>query len=438
MAIAISLHFGLPSEAVTSQFGVFSNDRSLVLKVACHAPGTLSDLLSMHSFRSLLPNDFDYLQCRFFQSDEAGSSDFGICVDMQTVLADMSGYWFIFSHSFDQHRHTALGAPEPSAPPESDFDSGPFQLDQCGHAFYPHPAFEEAPLQTGPSAPPMAEHDDLNTTSQPVPPAAVGVSAASPPLSSAAVFNHQVQSSIRCPITLDPFIDPVIASDGHTYERSAIMQLFKLERSLRVSPLTREPFASYNLIPNYSMRSLVRDAGYIPDQAEIESADFSMGSFHNYVDLGANELEEPLLARDHLRNNFPRGQGLAHQINTVPLPPRFQEKTSSLCCNYVAFIFICCFASCGFNDFLTSQLQSLTWFPVWQIIFKGQIPICFYLSIAICSGAFCAVFLSCPFYYFPGCMFLLNERSRAGFVLLVALLFPLAAVSNLGFDAPVR
>jgi hypothetical protein len=438
MAITISLHFGLPSEPVISHFGVFSNDRNLLLKVACHAPGTLSDLLSLHSFRSLLPNDFDFLQCQFFQSDETGSSDFGICIDLQTLLADMSGYWFIFSHSFGQHCHSAVGAPEPSAPPESDFDSGPVHQDHNGIAFNPHPFFEAAPLHAGPSAPPLAEHDDSDAAAQLPPPAPGGFAAAPPPpLSSGALLNHQVQSSIRCPLTLDPFVDPVIASDGHTYERSAIMQLFKLERSLRVSPLTREPFANFNLIPNYNMRSLVRDAGYIPDRAENESADFSMGSFQNYVDLGANELEEPLLARDDMRNDFPRGQGLAHQINTVPFPPRFQEKTSSFCCNYAVFIFICCFASCGFNDLLTSQLQSLTWFPVWKTIFTGQIPVCFYVSIAICTGAFSAVLLSCPFFYFPGfcCS---NERLRKGLMLSAALLFPFAAISNLGLPEPVR
>ena len=27
---------------------------------------------------------------------------------------------------------------------------------------------------------------------------------------------------LRCPITMDMFVDPVVASDGNTYERSAI------------------------------------------------------------------------------------------------------------------------------------------------------------------------------------------------------------------------
>ena len=77
------------------------------------------------------------------------------------------------------------------------------------------------------------------------------------------------------------------------------MQLFSLAPSSRVSPLTREHFAHFNLIPNHSMRSLVRDLGHFPpDHAEIESAGISMGSFNNYVDLSHNYLNEPLLRRD--------------------------------------------------------------------------------------------------------------------------------------------
>lgn len=54
----------------------------------------------------------------------------------------------------------------------------------------------------------------------------------------------------ECPITLCPCISPVVASDGYTYERSAIihhMIVSKTERAL--SPLTKQPLA-YDLFPN--------------------------------------------------------------------------------------------------------------------------------------------------------------------------------------------
>jgi hypothetical protein len=437
MAVAFALHLGPPSEPLTSHFSVFSSNRIVILNVACHIQGTLSDLISLHSFRSLLPIGTDILHCRFFQAEESGASDFGICINHQTFLSDMNGYFFVCSHSFDERNENAADAP--SAPPESDFDSGPVQFIQHGHAHDGNPAFGATLAHAVPSAPPAGEDHVLNTSPSPPPPArGAGAAALPPPLSSDALLNHQVQSSIRCPLTLEPFVDPVIASDGHTYERSAIMQLFSMDRSARVSPLTRAPFTNFNLIPNYSMRSLVRDAGYVPDRADIESADFSMGSFHNYVDLSANDVEEPLLGRDRARSNFPRGQGLAHQMHSAPLPIRFQEKTSAICCNYALLIFVLCLLACIFNDALTSQLQSLTYFQVWQDIFEpGQLPVCFYLSMAICSGAFCAVMLSCPSYCFPG-LCCANDRLRKGLVLLLSLAFPFAAVVNFALPVPVR
>jgi hypothetical protein len=437
MAIAISLHLGLLSEHPTSHFSVFSNNRNLIINVACHIQGTLSDLFGLHSFRSLLPSGTDMLHCRFFQADESGASDFGICIDLQTALTDMNGYWFVCSHSFDDQNQHALGVPQPSAPPEFDFDSGPVQPLNHGHALDDHPAFDEAVIHAGPSAPPVGEHD-FNVAPQSLSPEFCRAAAvAPPPLSSDALLNHQVQSSIRCPITLEPFVDPVIASDGHTYERSAIMQLFSMDRSLRVSPLTRAPFTNFNLISNFSMRSLVRDAGYIPDRAEVESADISMGSFHNYVDLAADDLEQPLLARDRMRSNVPRGQGLAHQMDTSPLHIRFQEKTSSFCCFYAILIFFICLMACTFNDLLTSQLRSLSYFQVWQDKFyPGQLPVCFYLSMAISAGAFCAVLFTCPSYCFPR-LCCTNERLRRGLVLFLALLFPLGAIVNFGLPFPV-
>jgi len=45
---------------------------------------------------------------------------------------------------------------------------------------------------------------------------------------------------LRCPITCAPFSDPVIASDGHTYERYAIENWISENNS---SPITRQPIS---------------------------------------------------------------------------------------------------------------------------------------------------------------------------------------------------
>ena len=55
------------------------------------------------------------------------------------------------------------------------------------------------------------------------------------------------------PITYDILIDPVVASDGFTYERSTIN---KIITGKKISPLTREELTK-NLIPNRSIKSAI-------------------------------------------------------------------------------------------------------------------------------------------------------------------------------------
>lgn len=58
-----------------------------------------------------------------------------------------------------------------------------------------------------------------------------------------------------CPILHEVMTDPVTAADGHTYERSAICRWF--ERS-RKSPVTGQALTSTELVPNHSVRTLLK------------------------------------------------------------------------------------------------------------------------------------------------------------------------------------
>lgn len=58
---------------------------------------------------------------------------------------------------------------------------------------------------------------------------------------------------LLCPITLELFHDPVIANDGHVYEREAIVRWI-LEKG--TSPLTREPLNINDLQPDDYLRRL--------------------------------------------------------------------------------------------------------------------------------------------------------------------------------------
>lgn len=57
----------------------------------------------------------------------------------------------------------------------------------------------------------------------------------------------------ECPITHDPCCDPVVASDGHTYERDTILR-YMMKRPGAPSPLTRDPLDTF-VVPNRSLKA---------------------------------------------------------------------------------------------------------------------------------------------------------------------------------------
>lgn len=63
-----------------------------------------------------------------------------------------------------------------------------------------------------------------------------------------------VPHEFKCPITLEIMTDPVQASDGHTYEKSAIVAWLETRRS---SPVTNNPLAAGKLVPNFALRSQI-------------------------------------------------------------------------------------------------------------------------------------------------------------------------------------
>ena len=60
-------------------------------------------------------------------------------------------------------------------------------------------------------------------------------------LSSFAI-SHDAPEDLLCPITQELLVEPVVASDGHTYERCAIERVIN-DKKQRKSPMTRETLA---------------------------------------------------------------------------------------------------------------------------------------------------------------------------------------------------
>ena len=69
-----------------------------------------------------------------------------------------------------------------------------------------------------------------------------------------------------CPITFEVMEDPVVASDGHTYERSAIEDVLALPEERRKSPLTRE-LLQMAVYPNRALKTRIEKFHY-----EVEAA----------------------------------------------------------------------------------------------------------------------------------------------------------------------
>jgi hypothetical protein len=68
----------------------------------------------------------------------------------------------------------------------------------------------------------------------------------------------EIPVEYKCPISLFVMKDPVIASDGNTYERSSLEDLFKKTDKVN-SPLTREILDKNLLISNNNLKKLIED-----------------------------------------------------------------------------------------------------------------------------------------------------------------------------------
>jgi hypothetical protein len=73
------------------------------------------------------------------------------------------------------------------------------------------------------------------------------------------LFECGIADNLKCPITHERMVDPVVASDGHTYERAAIVTWFSLKRT---SPMTNEALASSVLTPNRLAKSMLAQLDY--------------------------------------------------------------------------------------------------------------------------------------------------------------------------------
>ena len=93
-----------------------------------------------------------------------------------------------------------------------------------------------------------------------------------------------VVPSFVCPISGERFEDPVVTSDGHTYNRADIERWL---RTRQTSPNTNLPLASAQLLPNHALRRAIEECmerdvqeGRVdPACLEITQQELGAGSF---------------------------------------------------------------------------------------------------------------------------------------------------------------
>ena len=65
----------------------------------------------------------------------------------------------------------------------------------------------------------------------------------------------KIRDEFICPITYELMREPVVASDGHTYEKNAIEKWLKTNQ---ISPRNGEPIDTL-IIPNINLKKLIQD-----------------------------------------------------------------------------------------------------------------------------------------------------------------------------------
>ena len=87
------------------------------------------------------------------------------------------------------------------------------------------------------------------------------------------ISREEVSEDLCCSITCELMKDPVVAGDGHTYERVAVTQWFA--SGARTSPTTNERLDNLTLVPNHTVRRLI--AAELERRRDASGADETKG-----------------------------------------------------------------------------------------------------------------------------------------------------------------
>ena len=114
-----------------------------------------------------------------------------------------------------------------------------------------------------------------------------------------------------CPITHEVMKDPVVATDGHTYERKAMKEWLTRHDT---SPMTGVTLPSEVVVPNHNLRSQIRRS------KENSSTDDSDTAPEEYeCPITSNVMDDPVVASDGYTYESKAIEGWLNGNNTSPV-----------------------------------------------------------------------------------------------------------------------
>jgi hypothetical protein len=113
---------------------------------------------------------------------------------------------------------------------------------------------------------------------------------------------HMENAELICPITLQLFLDPVKATDGHVYERDAITRWILQHGT---SPFTRQPLQISDFIPDDYLRNLSRQrrSSRVSYNAQNDTVTFSSFEYPSINNRQINpSINNPIVINVQIRD----------------------------------------------------------------------------------------------------------------------------------------
>jgi len=132
--------------------------------------------------------------------------------------------------------------------------------------------------------------------------------------------SNEIPKNYCCPITLEIMKDPVVAADGHSYEKSAIEEWVNLSTRDPLSPMTGSPLIHTMLTPNYTLRSQINEF------LEKKSNTQQQNTKQNVEEKNINDknIMEQIETHDKLSNN------LLKALNDKKIKPKKPQSSTYL------------------------------------------------------------------------------------------------------------